>query len=68
MRVLSIDVGTSNTVAVLSVSGQQPRVVEVDGAATMPSAVYADDPHLLGMLYQGQSRGAGWPMHAWSYM
>ncbi|MFC0431616.1 Hsp70 family protein [Kutzneria buriramensis] len=47
MRVLSIDVGTSNTVAVLAVSGQQPRVVEVDGAATMPTAVYADEAGVI---------------------
>ncbi|MFC0545542.1 Hsp70 family protein [Kutzneria chonburiensis] len=47
MRVLSIDVGTSNTVAVLAVPGQQPRVVEVDGAATMPSAVYADEDGVI---------------------
>ncbi|WP_092531690.1 Hsp70 family protein [Amycolatopsis arida] len=43
MRVLSVDLGTSNTVAVLSAHGQPPRVVEVDGAATMPSAVFAEE-------------------------
>ncbi|PPK64146.1 Hsp70 family protein [Actinokineospora auranticolor] len=43
MRVLSIDLGTSNTVAVLSAHGRAPRVVEVDGATTMPSAVYASE-------------------------
>ncbi|KAA2254825.1 Hsp70 family protein [Solihabitans fulvus] len=43
MRVLSVDLGTSNTVAVLSAHGRQPRVVEVDGSATMPSAVFAED-------------------------
>jgi actin-like ATPase involved in cell morphogenesis len=47
VRVLSIDVGTSNTVAVLAVPGQLPRVVEVDGAATMPSAVYADEDGVI---------------------
>lgn len=47
MRVLSVDVGTSNTVAVLAAHGQQPRVVEVDGAATMPSAVYADEEGVI---------------------
>ncbi|MGH3432966.1 MAG: Hsp70 family protein [Thermocrispum sp.] len=41
MRVLSIDLGTSNTVAVLAEDGRAPRVVDVDGSATMPSAVYA---------------------------
>jgi hypothetical protein len=38
---LSIDVGTSNTVAVLSAYGRPPHVVDVDGASTMPSAVFA---------------------------
>ena len=41
MRVLSVDLGTSNTVAVLSAHGRPPRVIEVDGSATMPSAVFA---------------------------
>ncbi|MPZ83438.1 MAG: Hsp70 family protein [Actinophytocola sp.] len=43
MTVLSVDLGTSNTVAVLSAHGRPPRVVEVDGAATMPSAAFAAD-------------------------
>ncbi|PKW15192.1 Hsp70 family protein [Saccharopolyspora spinosa] len=43
MRVLSVDLGTSNTVAVLSAHGRPPRVVEVDGSATMPSAVFATE-------------------------
>ncbi|MGQ0838666.1 Hsp70 family protein [Actinokineospora sp.] len=47
MRVLSVDLGTSNTVAVLSAHGLPPRVVEVDGAATMPSAIFADDDRAL---------------------
>jgi hypothetical protein len=48
VRVLSVDLGTSNTVAVLSAHGRPPRVVEVDGSATMPSAVFAsDDGNLL---------------------
>jgi actin-like ATPase involved in cell morphogenesis len=41
VNVLSVDLGTSNTVAVLSAHGRPPRVVEVDGSATMPSAVFA---------------------------
>ncbi|AHI00072.1 Hsp70 family protein [Kutzneria viridogrisea] len=41
MNVLSVDLGTSNTVAVLRAQDRAPRVVEVDGAATMPSAVFA---------------------------
>ncbi|MFL6123540.1 MAG: Hsp70 family protein, partial [Actinophytocola sp.] len=43
MAVLSVDLGTSNTVAVLSAHGRPPRVIEVDGSATMPSALFADD-------------------------
>jgi hypothetical protein len=43
VRVLSVDLGTSNTVAVLSAHGRPPRVVEIDGSATMPSAVFAGD-------------------------
>ncbi|SFW90245.1 Hsp70 protein [Amycolatopsis australiensis] len=38
-----MDLGTSNTVAVLSAHGRPPRVVEVDGSATMPSAVFATE-------------------------
>jgi hypothetical protein len=48
VAVLSVDLGTSNTVAVLSAHGRPPRVVEVDGAATMPSALFAaDDGNLV---------------------
>ncbi|MEV6879470.1 Hsp70 family protein [Amycolatopsis sp. NPDC051128] len=43
MRILSVDLGTSNTVAVLSAHGRPPRVVEVDGSANMPSAVFATE-------------------------
>jgi actin-like ATPase involved in cell morphogenesis len=43
VNVLSVDLGTSNTVAVLSAHGRPPRVVEVDGSATMPSAVFANE-------------------------
>lgn len=42
-RVLSVDLGTSNTVAVLADGTTPPRVVDVDGAAIMPSAVFAED-------------------------
>jgi hypothetical protein len=58
VRVLSVDVGTSNTVAVLAAHGQRPRVVEVDGAATMPSAVYAgeDGVILVGRDAERQAR------------
>ena len=43
MNILSVDLGTSNTVAVLSAHGRPPRVVDVDGASTMPSAVFASE-------------------------
>ena len=42
MAVLSVDLGTSNTVAVLSAHGRPPRVVDVDGSSMMPSAVFAE--------------------------
>jgi hypothetical protein len=41
VNVLSVDLGTSNTVAVLAAHGRPPRVVDVDGASMMPSAVFA---------------------------
>ncbi|MFI6028280.1 Hsp70 family protein [Amycolatopsis magusensis] len=47
MRILSVDLGTSNTVAVLSAHGRAPRVVEVDGSANMPSAVFAGEDGTL---------------------
>jgi len=43
VRILSVDLGTSNTVAVLSAHGRPPRVVEVDGSANMPSAIFATE-------------------------
>ncbi|MFI7678838.1 Hsp70 family protein [Actinophytocola sp. NPDC049390] len=47
MSVLSVDLGTSNTVAVLSALDRQPRVVEVEGASSMPSAVFAAEDGAL---------------------
>src|SRR4051812_49821066 len=47
VRILSVDLGTSNTVAVLSAHGRPPRVVEVDGASAMPSAVYCEEDGTL---------------------
>lgn len=47
VRILSVDLGTSNTVAVLSAHGRPPRVVEVDGSANMSSAVFADEQGTL---------------------
>lgn len=43
MRVLSVDLGTSNTVAVLSAHGRPPQVVEVDSSPSMPSSVFAEE-------------------------
>jgi molecular chaperone DnaK (HSP70) len=42
LDVLAVDFGTSTTVATLAVSGQEPSVLDVDGSATMSSAVYAE--------------------------
>jgi len=42
-----VDLGTSNTVAVLSAHGRPPRVVEVDGSTNMPSAVFAAEDGTL---------------------
>src|SRR6266498_4156194 len=47
VNVLSVDLGTSNTVAVLSAHGRPPRVVDVDGASMMPSAVFAAEDGTL---------------------
>jgi actin-like ATPase involved in cell morphogenesis len=48
VNVLSVDLGTSNTVAVLAAYGRPPRVVDVDGASMMPSAVFAaEDANLV---------------------
>lgn len=43
VSILSVDLGTSNTVAVLAAHGRPARVVEVDGSAAMPSAVFASE-------------------------
>jgi actin-like ATPase involved in cell morphogenesis len=47
VNVLSVDLGTSNTVAVLAAYGRPPRVVDVDGASMMPSAVFAAEEGTL---------------------
>jgi len=54
--VLSVDLGTSNTVAVLSAHGRPPRVVEVDGSATMPSAAFADEDGNLTVGREAERR------------
>lgn len=51
MDILSIDLGTSSTVAVLSAFDRAPRVIEVDGSVTMSSAVFASED---GTLIVGQ--------------
>ncbi|UQS27618.1 Hsp70 family protein [Amycolatopsis thermalba] len=51
MNVLSIDLGTSSTVAVLSAFGRGPRVIEIDGSVTMSSAIFAGED---GTLVVGQ--------------
>ncbi|CRK55741.1 molecular chaperone protein [Alloactinosynnema sp. L-07] len=56
MNVLSVDLGTSNTVAVLSAHGRAPRVVEVDGSATMPSAVFAGEDGVLVVGREAERR------------
>jgi len=58
VRVLTVDLGTSNTAAVLSVHGRHPRVIEVDGSATMPSAVFAaeDGTILVGRDAERRAR------------
>jgi hypothetical protein len=51
VRVLSVDLGTSNSVAVLSAHERPPRVLDVDGASMMPSAVFATED---GQLVAGR--------------
>jgi molecular chaperone DnaK (HSP70) len=55
---LSVDLGTSNTVAVLSAHGRPPRVVEVDGGPNMPSAIFAaqDGRLVVGREAERQAR------------
>jgi molecular chaperone DnaK len=56
MSVLAVDLGTSNTVAVLSAHDRPPRVVEVEGSATMPSAVFAGDDGRLVVGREAERR------------
>ena len=48
---VAVDFGTSSTCAVLAVGPAAPRLVMVDGAALLPSAVYAAPD---GRLFVGQ--------------
>ena len=52
MRVLSVDLGTANTVAVLSDHG----VVELDGGPTMPSSVYLGEDGTLHVGREAERR------------
>ena len=59
MNVLSVDLGTVNTVAVLRIDGQPPRLIEFDGAPALPSAVFADEANgrlLVGRAAQERAR------------
>ncbi|WP_090056900.1 Hsp70 family protein [Lentzea fradiae] len=52
MRILSVDLGTANTVAVLSGHG----VVDVDGGPAMPSSVYLDEDGTLRVGREAERR------------
>ena len=59
MNVLSVDLGTVNTVAVLRIDGQPPRLIEFDGTPALPSAVFADEANgrlLVGRAAQERAR------------
>jgi hypothetical protein len=59
VNVLSVDLGTANTVAVLRIDGQPPRLIEFDGAPALPSAVFADEANgrlLVGRAAQERAR------------
>jgi Hsp70 protein len=56
VSVLSVDLGTSNTVAVLSAHGRPPRVVDVDGSSMMPSAVFAAEDGTLVVGREAERR------------
>ena len=56
MSALSVDLGTSNTVAVLSAHGRPPRIVEVDGAPNMPSAIFAAEDGRLVVGREAERR------------
>jgi hypothetical protein len=49
MRVLAVDLGTSNTVAALGLDGGAPRLVTVDGSPLMPSSVFLTDEGSLAV-------------------
>ena len=58
MRVLAVDLGTSNTVAGLALDGRPPRLVTIDGSPLLPSSVFlaADGTLLVGRDADRQSR------------
>lgn len=41
--VLAVDFGTTNTAAAVAEAGDRPRILQVDGAPTMPSALYLEE-------------------------
>lgn len=53
--VLCVDFGTSNTVAAVAEPGGRPRVLTIDGAHAVPSAVYLDDDGAWGTWRVGRS-------------
>jgi len=56
LDVLAVDLGTSTTVATLSVSGREAAVLEVDGSVTMSSAVYAEPDGTLAVGRDAERR------------
>jgi molecular chaperone DnaK (HSP70) len=56
LDVLAVDLGTSTTVATLSVSGREAEVLEVDGSVTMSSAVYAEPDGTLAVGRDAERR------------
>jgi hypothetical protein len=56
--VLAVDFGTSNTVAALADEGRAPRVLQVENAPTMPSAVFLSEDGtswLVGQAAEGSA-------------
>lgn len=63
MKQLAVDLGTASTVAVLLESGRAPRLLEIEGAGSMPSSVYVDERGAL--LVGDDAERCGWldPLH-----
>ncbi|GIG89119.1 Hsp70 family protein [Plantactinospora endophytica] len=58
---ISIDFGTSNTVAMLSIPGREPRPLLFDGSPLLPSAVYAAVDGRLAVGRDAWHAGTGNP-------